>query len=337
MPPIKNALGLAATLMAAVTTPHQAARAEPAADPGGILTLQIENDAVSTQTGTSDRYYTSGLRLGYTSGTGAMPEFLAGLGRTVWGDGVQRISFDIRQSIFTPRDTQLSPANSRDRPYAGYLNATLGLLHDSDAARSLLSVSVGVVGPSALGRMVQDGFHDIIGDPPTRGWGSQLKDEPTFEVLAERIYRLPLAQFNGIETDALPSLTAGVGTVRDYIQAGVSFRLGQGLQSDFGAPRIRPGASGSDAYTPNRPFAWYAFAGASGQGIARDLFLDGSTFHNRSASVEKKPFVGEFHAGVAAMIYGVRVTYTHTWQTESFDGQKSGLFNFGSLALSARF
>lgn len=328
----KTAAGLAAMLASIVP-----ARAEPPQDPKGIFTLQIENDAVSTLKGTSDQYYTSGLRLGYTSGTNAVPEFLSGIGHAVWGDGVQRVSIDISQSIFTPRNTQLNPPDPRDRPYAGYLNATLGLLQDTDNTRSLLALSVGVVGPSALGRVVQNGFHDIIGDTPNRGWSSQLKDEPAIELLAERTFRLPIAQFYGLEADALPALTAGVGTVRDYVQAGVSFRLGQGLQSDFGAPRIRPGLSGSDAYTPNRPFAWYVFAGADGQGIARDVFLDGNTFRSHGRSVDKRPYLGELQLGLAAMFYGVRLTYTQTWQTESFKGQKSGLFNFGSLALSARF
>lgn len=327
-----TAIGLAAALLAAMP-----AYAAPLPDPAGIVTLQIENDSASPQKGTTDRYYTSGLRLGYTSSVNAVPEALAGLSRAVWGDGVQRISFDISQSIFTPGNTQISPPNPRDRPYAGYLNATLGLLHDSDNARSLLALSLGVIGPSALGRGVQNGFHDIIGDTPNRGWSSQLKDEPAIELLAERTYRLPVMQFHGIETDALPSLTAGVGTVRDYVQAGVSLRLGQGLDSDFGAPRIRPGLSGSDAYTPTRPLAWYVFAGADGQGVARDVFLDGSTFRARSPSVDKRAFVGEFQAGLAVMFHGVRVTYTQTWQTESFKGQRSGLFSFGSLALSARF
>lgn len=327
-----TAIGLAAaSLMAA---PGFAA---PPQDPTGIFTFQVENDSASTQKGTTDSYYTSGLRLGYTSGTNAVPDALAGLGRAVWGDGVQRISLNISQSIFTPRNTQINPPNPRDRPYAGYLNATLGLLHDSDNARSLLALTLGVVGPSALGRQVQNGFHDLIGDRENRGWSSQLKDEPAVEFLAERTYRLPIAQFYGVETDALPAITVGVGTVRDYIQAGFNVRLGQGLSSDFGAPRIRPGLSGSDAYTPTRPLAWYVFAGADGQAVARDVFLDGSTFRARSPSVDKRTFLGEFQVGLAAMFYGVRVTYTQVFQTESFKGQKSGLFNFGSLALSARF
>ena len=314
-----------------------AAHAEPAADPKGIITLQVENDAVSTFKGTSDQYYTSGLRLGYTSGTNAVPEAVARIGRAVWGDGVQRVSIDISQSLFTPRNTQIRPPDSRDRPYAGYLAATLGLMNDTDDTRSVVALSLGVVGPSALGRQTQNGFHSVIGDPPTRGWSSQLKDEPTIQLLAERTLRVPIAQFSGLETDALPALTAGVGTVRDYVQLGVSLRLGQGLNSDFGPSRIRPGLSGSDAYTPTRPFAWYVFAGADGQGVARDVFLDGSTFRSNSPSVNRRAFIGEFQAGAAAMFYGVRLTYTHVWQTESFSRQRSGLFNFGSLALSARF
>ncbi len=155
-------------------------------------------------------------------------------------------------------------------------------------------------------------------------------------MLAERIWRLPLVQRYGIEVDTLPEITGGAGTVRDYAQAGISFRLGQGLASDFGTA-IQPGMSGSDAYTPTRPFVWYVFAGADGQAIARDEFLDGSTFRSNSPHVTKKPFVGEIEGGLGVMLYGMRVTYTQTWQTQEFRTQRSGLFNFGSVALSARF
>jgi hypothetical protein len=47
--------------------------------------------------------------------------------------------------------------------------------------------------------------------------------------------------------------------------------------------------------------------------------------------------VGEMEGGVAVMLYGFRLTYTQTWQTQEFKGAKAGLFNFGSLALSAKF
>jgi lipid A 3-O-deacylase len=327
-------LGVAA--FASVIAAAGAARAEPPQDPHGILTLQIENDAVSTRRGTTDEYYTSGLRLGYTTGTTSVPGFLNDIGRVVWGDGVQRVSFDLSQSIFTPHNTQINPPDPHDRPYAGWLHGDVMLLTDKDNSRSTLGVSLGVLGPSALGEGVQNGFHSIIGDPGAKGWGYQMKDQPAFQFLAERTYRLPIKSFGAIETDALPALTLGVGNVRDYLQAGFSLRLGQGLNSDFGAPRIRPGFSGGDAYTPTRPFAWYVFLGADGQAVAYDATLDGG-WRSGDPSVTKRVLVGELMAGVAVMFSGVRITYTQTWQTPEFGRQRAGFFNFGSVSASVRF
>lgn len=120
--------------------------AEPAQDPHPIITLQVENDAVSTYKGTSDQYYTSGLRIGYTTGTDGVPAFLQRLDHAVWGDGVQRVSIDLSQSLFTPHNTQISTPNPRDRPYAGYLRLGTALIHDTDTSRSLLGLSVGKIG-----------------------------------------------------------------------------------------------------------------------------------------------------------------------------------------------
>ena len=120
--------------------------APPAADPASIVTLQIENDAVSTYRGTSDFYYTSGLRLGYVSPTTAVPAFLAEFGRNIWGDGTQRISVNLSQSIFSPRNTQARFPDPRDRPYAGYLHADAALIHDTADTRTPGDAPAGMTG-----------------------------------------------------------------------------------------------------------------------------------------------------------------------------------------------
>ncbi len=328
------ATGAIATALIGTMSP---AWADPQPDTAQIITGQVENDAVSTLKGTSDQYYTSGLRLGWVSGTNGVPDAISRAGHAVYGDGgVQRISLDISQSIFTPRQTQLRDPDPHDRSYAGYLAVNGGLITDTDDRRTVLGASIGLVGPESGGHDVQNGFHDLIGDTPNRGWHRQLQDEPVFELRSEGVWRVGIADFGGLETDALPTVQLGLGTVRDYVLAGVNFRIGQGLRSDFGAPRIEPGMSGADAYTPTRPFVWYFFAGADGQGVAHDIFLDGSTYRD-SPHVTKKWYVGEMNAGLGIIWHGVRVTYTQTWQTEEFDGQKGGLFNFGALAASVRF
>ena len=312
------------------------AAAAPLQDTANIVTLQVENDAVSTLKGTSDQYYTSGLRLGWTSGTHQVPQAIQDGANRLWGDGVQRVSLDISQSIFTPRDTQTRNPSENDHPYAGILGVTGALIHDTEYSRTVLSVLVGVVGPGAAGREVQNGFHDLIGDTPNRGWRTQLRNEPLFEVTPERTWRVPLGSYQDIAFEALPNVKLGFGLERNYVQAGVILRMGQGLDSDYGVARINPGFSGTDAYTPTRPFAWYVFAGADGQAVGTDVTLTGNNFQS-SRHVATKWDVGELELGAAVIYRGVRVTYNQVWQTQEFRSAKSGLFSFGSLAASVRF
>jgi hypothetical protein len=315
----------------------QPVSAEPLQDPYGTWTAQIENDAVSTFKGTSDQYYTSGLRLGWTSGTDNQPPAISDLNTLIWGRGVQRIAIGVQQSIFTPRYTQLRVPLAGDRPYAGVLLATANLISDTDFTRSVAGVQAGVLGSYAGGYQVQNGFHSLISDTPNKGWSHQLPNQPILQLQAGRTWRLPVASRYGLSADLLPAVYGAAGDFRTYAQIGGTVRIGQGLDSDFGTPRISPGMDGTDAYKATRRFAWYGFAGVDGQAVAYDATLQGSTFRSGEPHVSKIWDVGEFEAGAALIFHGVRVSYTQSWQTQEFQHAKSGLFNFGSLALSAKF
>ncbi len=307
----------------------------PAPDPAAIWTLQGENASLSTSSLT-DRYYVNGLRLGYTSPEGGAPAPLAALADAIWGGGAVRFSFDLSQQIYTPDATRATQPPPGDRPYAGVLLGTLGLLRDGADSRSLLALSLGLVGPDALAQSVQNGFHDLIAQGHTNGWHSQIQDEPLAQFTGARTWRLPIGRIGGMETDALPDLAIGLGNQRIYAQSGMVLRLGQGLASDYGAARIAPGPSGWDAFTPTRPVAWYVFAGADGQAVGRDITLNGNDFQN-SVHVTPTPLVGEAEFGFGVIAFGTRLTYTQVLQTQEFQHQKGGLHQFGSLALSMRF
>jgi hypothetical protein len=319
----------------AIVAPAFVARAQPAADNASIWTLQDENASISAGTPT-DRFYVNGLRLGWTSPTTQVPDFLADLGRELWGSGQQRIAFDLAQQIYTPAGTAAAIPNPHDRPYAGVLLGDFSLMSDADDSRSVLTFSLGVVGPGAGAENVQNGFHDVIGQNHTNGWSYQIPNTPAVELLHERTWRLSLGTVAGLETDALPSLTVGLGDLRDYLQTGVSFRIGQGLDSDFGVPRVRPGLSGGDAFVPTRPFAWYLFAGVDGQAVGYDMLLQAKPFRS-GPHVSTIWDVGEMQGGFAVMAYGMRLTFAYVAQTQEFGSQTGGLHQFGSAALSIRF
>ena len=313
----------------------------PPPDDGSIYTVRVENDT----TGNTDEYYSAGQQVGWTGPTGAVPGFIADAGHAVLGAGDQRLSIDISQSIFTPSDTQISPPDPNDRPYAATLLLTGQLIQDTELFRTRVGVQAGVLGPDAGGDIVQNGFHTIIGDTSNKGWAYQLDNRPEVNFFVDRTYRLPLFDIASlpflneapIGIDVLPDATAFVGTEEIYAQAGVTLRIGQGLQDDYGAARIMPGLSGGDAYNQDPGFAWYAFTGVDGQAVAYNTLLAGNSFSSSGPSVDTKHVVGEFEAGLAVIWHGVRISATNTWQSHEFTSQQGGWFDFGSVAISARF
>jgi lipid A 3-O-deacylase len=305
-------------------------------DQGDIWTIRAENDKISTQPRGSDRNYTNGVQASWMSGANKVPVYAGDFAHLLWGDGQVRVGLGFSQRIYTPSNLGLRNPDPRDRPYAGFLAGTGTLLHETATRQDILALTLGVIGPLALGEQVQNGFHRLIQVDTAKGWSHQLPNEGAAELLTQRTWRRPLGSFAGLDSDILPSLALGVGTVRDYVQSGIVFRIGQGLNTDFGPARIGPGINGSDAYAAAPAASWYVFSGVSGQAIGRDAFLDGALF-SRSVHVDRNILVGELQAGVAVIWQGVRLTYTQTWQTEQYRHQRPGLFNFGSLTLSATF
>lgn len=330
---MRGAWSIALALHASVLGSTIAAAA-PAPDSGTIITFQDENDL----TAGTDRNYTNGARLGITLPTGVMPGFVADAGHWLWGDGLQRLSFDLSQNMFTPRVTQAVRPDPRDRPYAAILLGTASLIHDTDDRRDILSLGIGAIGPPALGEEAQNTVHRIVRAKTVKGWDYQLPGQPVVQITADRIWRLPLTPpGSALEVDALPELTAGVGTWRIYAQGGLQVRVGQGLDADFGAARIRPGLTGSDAFNTDRTVAWYLFAGANGQAIAWDETLDGEPFAS-TRHVGRVPLVAEFQVGAVIMLSNsVRASLTQVWQTQEFRGQYGHMFSFSSAAISLKF
>lgn len=326
--------GLLASAALLPAAAQQAAAPAPSAP--GIWTIQEENASVSLGRLT-DRYYTNGLRLSWTSPEDKyVPRWVQNLGRALYGPGTQRVSINVGQSMFTSDYQDTAKLQPGDWPNSAQLLVTGALIQDTRLTRNTFALSLGVTGPLAQGKELQNGFHDLIGQAHNNGWGDQLHNEPAFEILNERVYRYETGKVFGLETDALPELTAGLGNVRVYLQTGATFRIGQGLMADYGVPRVRPGLSGGDAYKVGEPLVWYVFFGADGQAVAHDMAIDGNTFQP-GPSARRNPFVGEFQVGFAMIWHGVRISYTQVFQTQQIRQQHGGLHEFGSLALSVAF
>jgi lipid A 3-O-deacylase len=309
------------------------ALAAPAlADDSARINLLEENDSLYFN---SDKHYTQGLRLSYLSPNVKPDTWSYGLfgvfGLTSDSPADQisgrRFAFMFGQSIFTPKNTSLSPPDPTDRPYAGWAYVGGSLLQETNR-RMLenLEVQLGVVGPAALGKEVQNDFHQLIGKEQAQGWGSQLQNEPGLVISYDRHWRVPLIGDGHMGADVVPEAGATIGNVFDYVEAGGLFRVGKNLEADYGAIRIRPSLSGTDYFNGDDlddGFGFAFFAGAQGRAVARNIFLDGNTFRD-SRSVDKKPLVADLQAGFS--IFGSRswrVDFSVVRRTEEYRGQGS--------------
>lgn len=304
----------------------------------GTFTFQLENDVVSG----TDRDYTNGFRLEYLSEEKQGSHWARNLIETIpflnYGDRL-RYSVGFGQSIFTPRDIQKRELINNDRPYGGWLYGSLGAIayDESYGLFQTLSLDVGMVGPAALGREVQNTTHRIIGVHTAKGWDNQLHNEPGFILSYERKWRQfhyktePNGRF-GI--DLMPHAGVSLGNIMTYGSVGASMRLGFDLEDDFGAPRIRPSVPGSSYFNLNDRLSGYFFAGIEGRGVARDIFLDGNTFRD-SPSVSRRWFNAEIQGGVALTYGPVRLTYTQVYRSPQIRN-RDVWDNFGSIALSVR-
>ncbi len=336
--PARAGRALAAGALLLLSSGVAAAQTLPPPDPRGAVSFVLENDSLKLVGRQTDRWYTSGVRLGWTSAEGGLPgplarvdEGLAGL----LGPANARWRFDFGQNFFTPVNKRLRDPDPRDRPYAGILYGTIGLDRRTWGTLDRFELQLGAVGPASLGRATQSFVHRAIGEDVPRGWGRQLRNEPVFNLNAERIWRVPVVAETGVGgVDLLPAAGAQLGTVRVAASAGARVRFGQGLERDFGTPRIRPTIA--DAPAPvGEGFGWYLFGGVGGYAVGHDISLDGNVFRG-GRSVDRKPFVADLELGAAVFWQNIRLSYTQVWRTEEFKRQNE-FFTFGSVSLAFAF
>lgn len=310
----------------------------------GTWTVNVENDRIAN----TDRHYTNGVRIGWVSDAEDGSDFpiirealqmLYPLASVRTG----RLGLELGHNMYTPADTEARALLTDDRPYAGWLYGSASLYAETakgffelyDETLDSVALELGVVGPSALGKQVQNEYHKLIGVDTSKGWSNQLKDEPGINLIGERKYRRPPVRFGEFEMDVIPHVGASLGNVYTHINGGATIRFGQQLDIDYGPPLIRPSLSGFGAIRDVEGIAWYGFAGVDGRWVLQNIFLDGNTFRD-SHSVDKEPLVGDFVAGVAVVYGNARVAFTHVMRTREFSGQDEA-DRFGAISVSLKF
>jgi hypothetical protein len=317
-------LCLAALLVLALHVPARA-------DDRDRISILEENDSLYFN---SDKHYTQGLRLsdlapdlGKDSAWNGPFNLLGDVPGVFAADGPysRRYALLLGQSIFTPKNLTLKIPSAHDRPYGGWLYGGASLLQESD--RSMLEnfeLDAGLVGPGALGKQVQNDFHQFIDIHQAQGWSSQIQNEPGLMLSYERLWRMPLVGDGNSGVDFVPQAGVTAGNVFTYADIGGQVRIGRNLHAEYGPVRIRPALSGTDYFDASQldgDLGYYFFVGMQGRAMGHNIFLQGNT-DRQSPHVGMKILVADFQAGFSMFwASAIRLDLSVVRRTEEFEGQ----------------
>jgi len=256
--------------------------------------VQTDNDSYLLQG--SDRYYTDGIYFYYRHALS-----------TDGNDNLKNkiLGFEFGQKIFNPQAGSVN-IDGRDlsylvdRPFAAYLYAgsTLNFLY-SNESNLKLSAQVGVVGPDAYGKQVQDWVHSTFGFYHPSGWEYQIKNDPEINLSAE--YNRLLARTTGVDISFSSYGNLGNG----FTGAGLGFLLRLGnFNQLFNSVSTQSTASQGNKITPLHKHELFFYYKPLINYVAYDATIQGGlleTHHeagSQEITLDKEPFIFSNQLGV---------------------------------------
>lgn len=188
--------------------------------PYSKISLTLENDLFSN----TDRYYTNGVRIRYSSPSLAFWRINSILPVSRKGS-MEYNSIELNHEMYTPFTTKLPPVLKDDRPYASALyvrfirksgNPDKGLEQEA-------SVDIGVIGKASLGGLLQRGVHAGIPDnDEPLGWETQIAND----LILNYKYELTKLLHTEGHFHTYTVTSASFGTFNTSASTGIGFTLG---------------------------------------------------------------------------------------------------------------
>jgi len=254
--------------------------------------IETDNDSYLLQG--SDRYYTDGIFFYYRHALTVKDN--SNLQNKVLG-------FEMGQKIFNPQSGSIfyngaDQPSLIDRPFAAYLyvGSTLNFLY-KDESNLKIGAQLGVVGPDAFGKQVQDFVHDNFGFYHPSGWEYQINND--FEINLSAEYNRLLARADWVDVSLASYVNLGNGFTG--AGAGPLLRLGSFNQL-FNSVSTQSTASSHEIAGLLHKHELFFYYKPQINYVAYDATIQGGLFDNHSGleiTKDKEPFIFSQQFGVA--------------------------------------
>jgi lipid A 3-O-deacylase len=240
-----------------------------------INEIGIESDNDSYLLRRSDNYYTDGIFVYYNHALAV--DANSALQNKVLG-------FEAGQKIFNPQSGSINyygfdDPSYIDRPFAAYLyvGSTLNFLYKDESSLKL-GAQIGMIGPSAYGKQVQDYVHHLLGFYQPEGWEYQIDNNAVLNLSAEYNRLLARASWVDVSVSAYGNLGNG------FSGAGIGPLLRLGIFNQlFNSISTQSSVSRSSA-TPLHKYELFFYYKPQFNYVAYDATIQGGLFTTHSPS-----------------------------------------------------
>jgi hypothetical protein len=322
------------------------------------VTVVSENDKFAG----TDRFYTNGFKLAYQrTDVGTLSH--------LFNDALNLVPFlkakplawglVLGQDIYTPEDTEQTLLIPNDRHYGAWLYGGVTLTRGNVPAegeqpeegflfQDRVELLFGVIGVDALGRQVQNNWHEVINVATSKGWRNQLHTEVGVQLYTQRKWLLKVWPSEGVVpgSDFLPHVGLALGHPFTHFTIGGTFRFGWNLGEDFG-PVQRIASAGFDRPRKTEGAQFYVYGRVEGRLVLWNAFIEGNAYHSdrerlstngivENVHLDMERFVADFEVGAVLQLWRFEISYTNVFRTREFERQADS-FVFGAIHVSLTF
>lgn len=303
------------------------------------ITILWENDFLNFLK--SDRYYSNGTRIGYTS---KEYDYFNEDNPMSWAKNVSIVSYNkphitrfhmsINQEMYTPA-THGPGIGKNDHPYGGFLYLNTGIFNRTADTEEHIGIKLGVVGSYSLAGQLQTFLHSSTGQLVFAEWDkSQLNNEFIFNPYYQITLRKYIFKTKPFSMDILGTFDTALGNADTHFGAYGLIRLGHNLDNDFGIPKMNL----EQDYAPvhSDKFSIYVFAGGGAKVTLHNIFVKGNSVQS-DLGYNLSILRYEASAGLVMSFYGVRLGYIWTYYTKDYTVQPYDHHAVGALFVEFSF
>lgn len=267
------------------------------------ISFSADNDLFTSTY--NDRYYTSGIFLSFKYLSKNKPENLE----------KKILEWKIGQEMFTPYKAIVYNVSNHDRPFAAYLFGSYSINRFYKNNQSFKTdFQLGILGPNAYGKELQDFIHDIYGFKRAIGWKHQIKNAIGLNFNVD--YKKLLLKEKSNYFDITWINSGKIGTIYTNISTGFLSRIGFKPLQRF-ANSIAFNSNLNDKNTSDsRQLESFLFVKSSLRYALYDATLQGS-FLNTGSEVtnELVPLVFDLEIGFVFTANRFNFGYTYHFNT----------------------